>query len=322
MTNIKFMKRFFKLVEKYFFIIILIAVVIAIIEPKSFNWVLEEFMGVNVINILLGIILFGMGTTLKINDFVTVFRRPKEILVGVSAQYVIMPLIAFALASMFSLEAGLTVGLILVGTVPGGTASDVITFLAKGDLALSVSLTAVSTVISPIVTPIITLVLIGNQIAFNPVDMFISIVQIVIIPIGIGLLLNYKFPEFCDELKDYLPTLSSIVIAIIVAGVIGANKEAIISSSLIIMAVIILQYFIGILLGFVVGYFAGMNRKQMITVAIELAFQNSGLSTSLAKTHFPSLTLATVPGALYSVWQNFAGSILAYIFTKYLDEGE
>lgn len=316
------MKRFFKLVEKYFFIIILIAVVIAIIEPKSFNWVLEEFMGVNVINILLGIILFGMGTTLKINDFVTVFRRPKEILVGVSAQYVIMPLIAFSLASMFSLEAGLTVGLILVGTVPGGTASDVITFLAKGDLALSVSLTAVSTVISPIVTPIITLVLIGNQIAFNPVDMFISIVQIVIIPIGIGLLLNYKFPEFCDELKDYLPTLSSIVIAIIVAGVIGANKEAIISSSLIIMAVIILQYFIGILLGFVVGYFAGMNRKQMITVAIELAFQNSGLSTSLAKTHFPSLTLATVPGALYSVWQNFAGSILAYIFTKYLDEGE
>ena len=316
------MKRFFKLVEKYFFIIILIAVVIAIIEPKSFNWVLEEFMGVNVINILLGIILFGMGTTLKINDFITVFRRPKEILVGVSAQYVIMPLIAFALASMFSLEAGLTVGLILVGTVPGGTASDVITFLAKGDLALSVSLTAVSTVISPIVTPIITLVLIGNQIAFNPVDMFISIVQIVIIPIGIGLLLNYKFPEFCDELKDYLPTLSSIVIAIIVAGVIGANKEAIISSSLIIMAVIILQYFIGILLGFVVGYFAGMNRKQMITVAIELAFQNSGLSTSLAKTHFPSLTLATVPGALYSVWQNFAGSILAYIFTKYLDEGE
>jgi BASS family bile acid:Na+ symporter len=230
-----------------------------------------------------------------------------------------MPLIAFALATLFSLDAGLTVGLILVGTVPGGTASDVITFLAKGDLALSVSLTAVSTVISPIVTPIITLILIGNQIAFNPVDMFISIVEIVILPIGLGLFLNYKFPKFCEELKDYLPTLSSIVIAIIVAGVIGANKEAIISSSLIIMAVIVLQYFIGIGLGFIVAYLSGMNRKQMITIAIELAFQNSGLSTSLAKTHFPSLTLATVPGALYSVWQNFAGSILAYIFTKYFN---
>lgn len=318
MTNIRFMKRIFKLVEKYFFIIILIAVVIALFNPMAFNWVLEEFMGVNIINILLGLILFGMGTTLRIEDFTNVFRRPKEILVGVSAQYIVMPLIAFALASLFSLEAGLTVGLILVGTVPGGTASDVITFLAKGDLALSVSLTAVSTVISPIVTPIITLILIGNQIAFNPVEMFISIVQIVIIPIGLGLFLNYKFPKFCEELKDYLPTLSSVVIAVIVAGVIGANKEAIISSSLIIIAVIILQYFIGISLGFIVAYLSGMNRKQMITIAIELAFQNSGLSTSLAKTHFPALTLATVPGALYSVWQNFAGSILAYIFTKYL----
>ena len=321
-TNIKFMKRIFKWTEKYFFIIILIAVAISLIIPNSFNWVLEEFMGVNIINILLGIILFGMGTTLKIEHFVNVFKRPKEILIGVSAQYLIMPLIALGLASLFSLNEALTVGLVLVGTVPGGTASDVITFLAKGDLALSVSLTAVSTVISPILTPIITLILIGNQIAFNPVDMFISIIQIVIIPIGLGLLLNYKFPEFCEELKDYLPTLSAVVIAIIVAGVIGPNKEAIMGSSMIIIAVIILQYFLAMALGFAVGYLSGMKRKQIITIAIELCFQNSGLSTSLAKTHFPALTLATVPGALYSVWQNFAGSILAYVFTKYVGEEE
>ena len=311
------MKRFFKLVEKYFFIIILIAVFIAVTIPNSFNWVMEEFMGVNIINVLLGIILFGMGTTLKIDHFVNVFKRPKEILIGVSAQYLLMPLIAFAIASLFHLNEALTVGLVLVGTVPGGTASDVITFLAKGDLALSVSLTAVSTVISPILTPIITLILIGNTIAFNPVDMFISIVQIVIIPIALGLFLNYKFPDFCEELKDYLPALSSVVIAIIVAGVIGVNKEAIISSSLVIIAVIVLQYFIAMALGL-----SGMKRKQMVTIAIELAFQNSGLSTSLAKTHFPALTLATVPGALYSVWQNFAGSILAYVFTKYYNNEE
>ncbi|MDO5819169.1 MAG: bile acid:sodium symporter family protein [Methanobrevibacter sp.] len=316
------MKRIFKLVEKYFFIIILIAVVIAVIIPNSFNWVMEEFMGINVINVLLGVILFGMGTTLKIENFVNVFKRPKEILLGVSAQYLLMPLIAFAIASILSLNEALTVGLVLVGTVPGGTASDVITFLAKGDVALSVSLTAVSTVISPILTPIITLLLIGNTIAFNPVDMFISIVQIVIIPIALGLFLNYKFPDFCEKLKDYLPALSSVVIAIIVAGVIGANKEAIISSSLVIIIAIVLQYFIAMLLGFAVGYLSGMKRKQMVTIAIELAFQNSGLSTSLAKTHFPALTLATVPGALYSVWQNFAGSILAYIFTKYFNNEE
>ena len=313
------MKNIFKTIEKYFFIIVLIAVIISFFYPVTFNWVLGEISGFKVINILLGLILFGMGTTLKIENFVMVFKRPKEIVLGLSAQYIIMPLLAFLLTSLFSLNEALTVGFILLGTVPGGTASDVITFLSKGDLALSVSLTAVSTVISPILTPLITLVLIGNHITFNPVDMFISIVQIVIIPIAIGLLLNYKFPDFCEKMNDFLPALSGIVIAIIVAGVIGANKDAIISSSLIVMVVIILQYFLGIILGFVVAYLAGMKRKQMVTIAIELAFQNSGLSTSLAKTHFPSLTMATVPGALYSVWQNFAGSILAYFFRRYVD---
>ncbi len=316
------MKRLFKLIENYYFIIILICVVIGFLNPNTFNWVLGKFIGMNIINILLGVILFGMGTTLKIDQFVNVFKRPKEILLGVGGQYLIMPLLALTIAHLFSLNEALTVGLILVGTVPGGTASDVITFLAKGDLALSVSLTAVSTVISPILTPLITFVLIGNAISFSPADMFISIVQIVIIPIGLGLILNYKFPHFCEELKDYLPAVSSLVIAIIVAGVIGSNKEAIISSSMIIILAIILQYFTGMALGFIIAYLSGMKRKQMITIAIELCFQNSGLSTSLAKTHFPNLTLATVPGALYSVWQNFAGSILAYLFTRYFNQEE
>ena len=258
-----------------------------------------------------------MGTTLKADDFINVFKNPKAIGVGITAQYVIMPVIALTLASAFSLDTALTIGLVLVGTVPGGTASDVITFIAKGDVALSVSLTAVSTVISPILTPIITLLLIGNKIHFNPVDMFISIVGIVIIPIILGLILNYKFPNLCEKLKDYLPTVSSIVICLIVAGVIGANKEAILTSSTIIFIVISLQYLLAMLLGFGIGHLAGMDKKQIITVAIELAFQNSGLSTSLAKTHFPNLSQATVPGALYSVLQNFAGSILAYAFRKY-----
>ena len=312
------MKRIFKFIEKYFFIIILLAVGISLLYPNSFAWVLSEYSGINIINLLLSIVLFTMGTTLKADDFINVFKNPKGIAVGISAQYIIMPLIALALARAFSLDTALTVGLVLVGTVPGGTASDVITFLAKGDVALSVSLTAVSTLISPLLTPVITLLLIGNQIHFNPVDMFISIVEIVIIPIIVGLILNYKFPDFCEKLKDYLPTISSIVICLIVAGVIGANKQAILTSSIIIIAVIVLQYFIAMSLGFAIGRFAGMERKQIITVAIELAFQNSGLSTSLAKTHFPDLSQATVPGALYSVWQNFAGSILAYAFRKFL----
>lgn len=312
------MKRIFKFIEKYYFIIILLSVAVSLVFPNSFQWVLSNYGGVNLLNLLLSIVLFTMGTTLKVEDFTNVFKKPKEISVGIATQYIAMPLIALALAKIFSLNEALTVGLILVGTVPGGTASDVITFLSKGDVALSVSLTAVSTVISPIITPVITLILIGNQIHFNPVDMFLSIIEIVIIPIMLGLILNYKFPDFCERLKDYLPALSAIVICLIVAGVIGANKQAILTSSSIIILVIMLQYFIAMILGFGVGYLAGMDKKQIVTIAIELAFQNSGLSTGLARTHFPSLAQATVPGALYSVWQNFAGSILAYVFRKWV----
>ena len=312
------MKRIFKFIEKYYFIIILLFVAASLVFPNSFQWVLSNYGGVNILNLLLSIVLFTMGTTLKVEDFTNVFKKPKEISVGIATQYIAMPLIALALAKIFSLNEALTVGLILVGTVPGGTASDVITFLSNGDVALSVSLTAISTVIAPIITPLITLILIGNHIHFNPVDMFLSIIEIVIIPIMIGLILNSKFPDFCERLKDYLPALSAIVICLIVAGVIGANKQAILTSSSIIILVIMMQYFLAMMIGFGVGYLAGMDRKQIITVAIELAFQNSGLSTGLAKAHFPNLAQATVPGALYSVWQNFAGSILAYLFRRWV----
>ena len=312
------MKRIFKFIEKYYFIIILLFVAASLVFPNSFQWVLSNYGGVNILNLLLSMVLFTMGTTLKVEDFTNVFKKPKEISVGIATQYIAMPLIALALAKIFSLNEALTVGLILVGTVPGGTASDVITFLSNGDVALSVSLTAISTVIAPIITPLITLILIGNHIHFNPVDMFLSIIEIVIIPIMLGLILNYKFPDFCERLKDYLPALSAIVICLIVAGVIGANKQAILTSSSIIILVILMQYFLAMMLGFGVGYLAGMDRKQIVTVAIELAFQNSGLSTGLAKAHFPNLAQATVPGALYSVWQNFAGSILAYVFRRWV----
>jgi len=309
--------RVFKIIEKYFVVLILLAVILSFFSPNMFSWVLGSINGFNILNILLGVILFGMGTTLQVSSFVNVFKRPKEVLIGISIQYIVMPLLALMLASIFSLDAALTIGVILVGTVPGGTASDVITFLSRGDLALSVSLTAISTVISPILTPLITLLLIGNRITFNPMSMFISIVQIVIIPIVLGLLINYKFPNFAQKLKEILPAVSSIVICLIIGGVLGVNKEAIISTSWIIILVVILQFSLAILLGLGVSYLSGMKSKQSITVAIELAFQNSGLSTSLAKTHFPDLALATVPGAIYSVWQNFAGALLAYLFRKY-----
>ena len=312
------MKKIFKLIEKYYLILLLLSIALALINPNLFTWVLDTINGVNVINLLLSIILFGMGTTVKVDHFVEVFKKPKEILLGLLAQYTIMPILALVLAKFFNLDMALTIGLVLVGTVPGGTASDVITFLAKGDLALSVSLTTVSTIISPLATPFITFLLIGDNIPFNTIEMLISIIEIVIIPIILGILLNYKFPKFTDELKDYLPAISSIVICLIVGGVLSANINSIFTTSWIIMLVIIIQYCLGILLGIIVGYMARLERKKIITIAIELSFQNSGLSTSLAKTHFPSYPMATVPGALYSIWQNIAGAILAYFAKKYV----
>lgn len=150
--------------------------------------------------------------------------------------------------------------------------------------------------------------------------MLISIIQIVIIPIILGILLNYKFPKFTEKLKEYLPGISSLIICLIVAGVLSANIKSIFTASWIIMLVIIIQYCLGILLGIIVGFVAGLEKKQIITIAIELSFQNSGLSTSLAKTHFPNYTMATVPGALFSIWQNIAGAILAYFSKKYINK--
>ena len=274
------MKRIFEFIEKYYCIMLLFFVGIALVYPPTFNWVLANIGDINILNLLLSIVLFTMGTTLKVDNFVNVFKNPREIVLGIAAQYIIMPFLAFALASIFSLDMALTVGIILVGTVPGGTASDVITFLARGDVALSVSLTAISTLISPIVTPLITLVLIGNQIAFNPVDMFISIVQIVIIPIVLGLALNYKFPEFCAKLKGYLPAISGIVVCLIVAGIMGANKQAILTSSLLIMAVIIIQYFMAMGLGCLMGYIAGMKREHIIS---ELRIINKSRKDTFSK---------------------------------------
>ncbi len=314
------MKRIFKLIEEYYLILLLLFIALTIMNQNIFAWVMDTINGVLVINILLSIILFAMGTTVKLDNFVEVFKKPKEILLGLVTQYTIMPLLALLLANLFNLDMALTVGLILVGTVPGGTASDVITFLAKGDLALSVSLTTISTIISPLVTPMITFLLIGNNIRFDTVNMLISIIQIVIIPLILGIILNYKFPKITKKLKEYLPAISSLIICLIVGGVLSTNINSIFTASWIILLVIIVQYCLGILLGMIIGYLAGLEWKQIITITIELAFQNSGLSTSLAKTHFSHYQMATVPGALYSIWQNIAGAILAYYFKKYAKE--
>ena len=158
------MKKLCAMIGKYFGIIAILFLILGFTMPENFKWVLSKVGGISVLTFLLGIVMFGMGTTLSVKDFVLVFKRPRDVFLGAVAQFFIMPFLAFSLATIFQLDPALTAGVILVGTCPGGTSSNVITFMSKGDVALSVTMTSVSTVLSPILTPAITYLLIGTKI--------------------------------------------------------------------------------------------------------------------------------------------------------------
>lgn len=230
-----------------------------------------------------------------------------------------MPSLAFLLAMAFNLDPALTAGVVLVGTCPGGTSSNVITFMSKGDLALSVTMTSVSTLLSPILTPLITYQLIGQKIAFDPLGMFWSIIQIVIIPICLGLAVKALLPKLAEQATDYLPAVSAIAISLIIAGVIAVSRDNIVKTSGIILLVVICHNCLGYLLGFILARITGMSWKKAIALSVEVGMQNSGLATGLAKTHFTSMPMATVPGAIFSAWHNISGALLAWIFVNFLN---
>ncbi len=307
------MKSLAKSIAKYFGLIIILFMILGFLTPESFKWVTMKLYGQSVINILLGIIMFGMGMTLTLNEFKVVLSRPLDVFKGTAAQFIIMPLLAFGLSKLFGLEEALLVGVVLVGTCPGGTASNVITYMAGGDVALSVAMTTVSTLLAPILTPFLTYLLVHKSIEFSPVGMFISIVQVVLIPIALGLIVKIIIKEKANTVEDYMPAVSTMSIACIVAGVIGANSEKILSSLGIIVIVVILHNLLGYALGYLVGKLTGMDRKKRITLAIEVGMQNSGLAASLAASQFAAMPLAAVPAALFSAWHNISGATLAWI---------
>lgn len=282
------------------------------VMPDKFTWVTSKIGDQPVINILLGLIMFGMGVTLTVDDFKEVLKRPKDIVKAGAAQFTIMASLAFILSKLFGLEEGLMIGVVLVGTCPGGTASNVITYLAGGDVALSVAMTTFSTILAPVLTPAITYILIKESIEFSPVGMFISILQVVILPIALGLVVKYILKEKSQIIEEYMPGLSSLAISCTVAGVIAGNVDTILSSLGIVVVVVIIHNLLGIFLGYFIGKITGMGRRQSITLGIEVGLQNSGLASSLAATHFPTMPIATVPAALFSAWQNIAGSIFAW----------
>ena len=265
---------------------------------------------------ILGIIMFGMELNVKASDFKELFIRPKFVLIGIGAQFIIMPLIAYILVKGFNLPLGLAIGVVLVGTCPGGTSSNVITYLSKGDVALSVGITSCTTLLAPFMTPILTKLLIGQSIDVNVIAMFLSVVKVVIVPIVLGILAHRFLPKIAEFLKDVLPMISTLGIVSIVIAVVSVSAEKIIANLGIIVLIVVCHNLFGYLFGFLVGKSVTKDMAKVKALSVEVGMQNSGLATSLALTHFATQPLAAVPGALFSVWHNISGGILASIYSR------
>lgn len=302
---------------KFMALIVLAVAALALFVPVTCTWIQTGW-----VNYLLMIVMFGMGLTLKLEDFKLVFTRPKDICVGCIAQFTIMPLLAFALGKIFGLDAALLAGVILVGTCPGGTSSNVITFMSKGDVALSVGMTSVNTILAPLLTPAITWLLLRTTVTVDPMNMFLSIIKVVIIPIALGFIINKLFGQVTEKLVTILPTVSVVAICLIVASVVSHNSEKIFSTGIVVFAVVILHNLLGYACGFGLGKLLKLNAAKTKALSVEIGMQNSGLATSLAGTAFPDLAMATVPGAIFSVWHNISGAVLANIYNRWNDASE
>ena len=305
------MKTICHYISEYMGVLVLAVALLSLAFPSVLSGISPT-----VINYLLGVVMFGMGLALNLEDFKVVFRRPRDIAVGCLAQFTVMPLLAWFLTRAFALDEALAVGVVLVGCCPGGTASNVITYLAKGDLALSVGMTGVSTLLAPLLTPLLTWALAGKDVPVDVASMFLSILWVVILPIVAGLVFKSLWPKFTEAATDYLPAFSSLAIAFIVAIIISANASKLLTGGAVIVLVVALHNVLGLCLGYGVGQLLHLSPSKKRAISIEVGMQNSGLASSLATLHFAAYPLATIPGAIFSVWHNISGAAVAWLYRR------
>lgn len=307
--------RFTQFIQKTFALWVIVFAALALWQPEFFVW-LKAY-----IPWILGIIMLGMGMTMTVDDFKGVLQSPKAVLIGVVAQFVVMPGLAYVLCKLFNLPPEIAVGVILVGCCPGGTASNVITYMAKGNVALSVACTSVSTLLAPVLTPAIFYLLASQWLKIDAASMFISILQVVLLPIVVGLILRTWLKRQVESYIQVMPLVSVIAIVAIVAAIIGGSKAAILQSGLLILAVVILHNGFGYLLGFTAARFFKLPYADSKAIAIEVGMQNSGLGVALAAVHFAASPITAVPSAIFSLWHNISGPALAtYWASKHKQE--
>ena len=261
---------------------------------------------------LLAAVMFIMGLTLSKSDFDSLREDPRPVLVGVVCQFAVMPLIAVTIANLLQLSTQLTAGMVLVGSCAGGTASNVITYLAKGDVALSISMTIVSTLVGVIATPLLCSLYLSQTVAVDTLGLLWSIVQVVLVPVSLGFAVNACFSASINRVEALLPSLAIAFILVIIAIVVALNAHNLIHVGLITVLAVIAHNSFGLMTGFYTSRLFGYDLKRSHTIAIEVGMQNSGLGVALALEFFSAT--AALPGAIFSVWHNISGSLLASIW--------
>lgn len=336
------MNRFITFYKKNLLVCMTITLaMISLVFPEPFIWLTANiaidlsaipflaanFPSLGLVNILLGVIMFGMGMTLTADDFKLILKRPTDVLVGIFSQYICMAGFGWLVAKLLLvLGAGgpeacaqIAVGLVLLGCVPGGTASNVMTFLAKGDVPLSITITMCTTLLAPALTPSLTLALAGQWIEVNFWNMFLSIVLVVLVPILLGLMVHAVLGSRVDRFKNALVKMSTICISLVVALCVGPNRGQITSVGLGTVAITALAVAMHHLLGLVSGWYIAklfrFNEQKTRALSLEVGLQNSGLSCTLAKTAFPD-TMAILPCVLATVIHQIIGPVVAGYFAS------
>lgn len=263
---------------------------------------------------LLGVVMLGMGMTLRPENFLEILKHPRVIAIGVGLQFLLMPLIAFLVSTLFALPQALLVGMVLLGSCPGGTASNVICYLARGDVALSISLTTVSTLLAVVFTPVLTWIYVGQIVPVPVLDMVLNIFKIILLPVTVGVLSNYYFGRYLHFVKNVFPYISVIAIILIIGIIVALNHAQLFLVALPVIAAIFWHNALGLASGYYISKMMGLDERQRRTIAIEVGMQNSGLAVALAQAYFPAV--AALPGALFSIWHNITGSILASAWSR------
>lgn len=300
------MNRALSLATNLFPVWVLLGGVLALVHPAWFTWFSGDFITWG-----LAVIMLGMGITLSVDDCKRVLKMPRAVGIGFAAQYLIMPFLGWSIAHLLKLETQFAVGLILVSCCPGGTASNVVNYLARSNLALSVLMTACSTVGAIVMTPLLTKWLAGQYVPVDAWGLFLSTLQIVLAPVVVGVALNRFAPRFVKFVLPVSPLISVLAIVLICASIIGGSADKFKQSGGVLALAVFLLHAGGFSLGYIFSRVLRCDKLTSRTISVEVGMQNSGLGAALAKAHFAALPLAALPCAISATFHSVIGSVLA-----------